>query len=992
MCDRDKLSSKNALEQLDETTVHVGAAKATTGFDPDGVGDLKPKVPVGLVAVTTDEAGNGIGMAPGNPTLTVGAPKTIGAINVNGDQDFYQVTLEAGKTYQIGMYGYTGPLGSPGPIGAPLADAFIEIRGATGTLITTADGGANTPANSVNSGFDVLLTFTPETSGTFYINARAFDNDPTDGTTGEGVGDYEIFVQAVDPNDPSVYRPYYDVDDPLYALDWGSQVDGTVRNPDGAESGHVTGNPQETPDNKGFDTGYHGGSTVGKNVISIYFAKAGDVFVSEDPTQPSLPPATVAAGAADFEIKAIWIALKEFEKVADVIFVETQDRASANFEYFTYKGTPGPGVSLLGSMSPPQERDEGLALFNSGDERWNATNLAQGGFSFVTLIHEFGHGMGMAHPHDNGGRSGVMRGVVANGPVADYTLGDFSLNQAVFTMMSYQDGWPESPHGNAKTNVGYGYLGGLMAFDIAVIQDKYGVNEEWATGNDTYTLSDVNEAGTFYYSIWDAGGTDQIVYGGSRNTTIDLRAATLQYEVGGGGRVSYASGIFGGFTVANGVVIENASSGSGNDLLIGNGAANTLNSGAGDDVINLSAGGDDTAIAGAGNDGIFFAAALTAADVVDGGEGRDQVGLQGDYGQGGTPFTFGAENLINIEQLVLLPGSDTRFGATGNETFSYNLKTVDENVAAGKELIVTFNTLREGENVTLDGSAESDGTFLTFGGKGIDQITGGQGNDGFFFGIDKRFGDDDAVDGQGGSDQLGLQGNYSGASKIVFGDAQLKNMEFVVALTGGDQRFGNNGVGYSYDLTTSDGNVDAGKTLIIQANTLRSDETLTFDGSAETNGRFDIFSGAGADTITGGAGNDTISGGRGADVLTGGDGADVFIYTSVADSTSVNFDKIVGFDYTVDKIDLPNVVDNFSVFVDASLSMGSFDADLAAALNGKLGPNQAAAIKVTGGDMVGRFFGVVDANGVAGYQTGEDYVVEFVNPVAPPEPTIDFLI
>ena len=38
----------------------------------------------------------------------------------------------------------------------------------------------------------------------------------------------------------------------------------------------------------------------------------------------------------------------------------------------------------------------------------------------------------------------------------------------------------------------------LSALDIAVIQDKYGVNEEWATGNNVYTLKDVNAPGTFY--------------------------------------------------------------------------------------------------------------------------------------------------------------------------------------------------------------------------------------------------------------------------------------------------------------------------------------------------------------------------------------------------------------------------------------------------------------------------------------------------------------
>src|SRR3712207_1354092 len=181
-----------------------------------------------------------------------------------------------------------------------------------------------------------------------------------------------------------------------------------------------------------------------------------------------------------------------------------------------------------------------------------------------------------------------MRGVegvinTPGGPVPDptgvypnYTLGDYQLNQGVYTMMSYQDGWETSPYGNAATDVGYGYLGGLMAFDIAAIQDKYGVNEEWETGDNVYQMKDVNAAGTFYTSIWDAGGTDEIRYDGGRNANIDLRQATLKYETGGGGFVSYAHGIYGGFTIANGATIENATSGSGNDVLRGNAVANRL--------------------------------------------------------------------------------------------------------------------------------------------------------------------------------------------------------------------------------------------------------------------------------------------------------------------------------------------------------------------------------------------------------------------------------
>ncbi len=121
-----------------------------------------------------------------------------------------------------------------------------------------------------------------------------------------------------------------------------------------------------------------------------------------------------------------------------------------------------------------------------------------------------------------------------------------------------------------------------MALDIAVIQAKYGANLDFATGDDVYRLPEANRPGTFFSCIWDAGGDDRIVFGGARDCTIDLRAATLLGEEGGGGWVSHARGIYGGFTIANGVVIEGASGGGGDDTLRGNAAGNRLSGGAGD--------------------------------------------------------------------------------------------------------------------------------------------------------------------------------------------------------------------------------------------------------------------------------------------------------------------------------------------------------------------------------------------------------------------------
>ncbi|MEO7177554.1 MAG: M10 family metallopeptidase C-terminal domain-containing protein, partial [Allosphingosinicella sp.] len=708
---------------LDGASLGFTAFKSGIGFVADG---LVAPVSSGLIIVGPDEAGDGIGVAPGNPTLTVDAAShTIGTIGIIGDQDYYAVTLVAGKSYEIGLFGYAG-----GPNGAPLQDSYLELYSAGGALVASADGGASTLPNQVNSGFDAVLSFDVTATGTYYINARAFDNNPTvGGSTGEGIGDYELYVHELNPNDPNIYHPYYDASSPLYAIDWGTQVNKinhTVRNPDGnegtrstsANGADPTDNPQGTPQYTSLVdipalAAAQGVNITGKNVVTIYFAKQGDIFLSNDPTNPGLPPATITAVAVkDYEYTAVWTALGEFSKVADVVYLEVQDRSQADFIYTSYTGTPGPGVSLLGSMSPPGESDEGLAQFNSNDQRWNARDLAQGGFSFVTLIHEFGHGHGLAHPHDNGGHSGIMNGVEPEGAgVADYTTGDYQLNQSVYTMMSYEDGWQSSPYGNASTTAGYGYLGGLMAFDIAAIQDKYGVNEDTATGNDVYTLKDVNAAGTYFTSIWDGGGTDSIVYQGSKDATIDLRQATLKYEVGGGGFVSYAYGIFGGFTVANGVTIENASGGSGNDKLTGNAADNVLEGNAGNDNLYLwFGGGNDTALGGAGNDNIFFGGTLNSADIVRGGEGTDTLVLQGAYGA--LALTT---NVTEIEGISMLGGGNTNFGESGTNLYDYVITTNDANFAAGLQVKINGAALLAGEDFTFDGSAETDAKFVVYG-------------------------------------------------------------------------------------------------------------------------------------------------------------------------------------------------------------------------------------------------------------------------------------
>jgi serralysin len=913
--------------------------KLGTAFPIDGVGDLKPPV-LPQVLITTDNVPDAPDTAgSSNPVLTVTPPGTttpiVSTIDTLGDQDFYRVTLSAGVTYEFGLYSYNG-----GPNAAGLTDPYLELYASDGTsLLVSADGGADTAYNQINSGFDVLLVYTPTTSGTFYVNARAFSNSPAT-ETGDSVGDYQLFVREQDLTDPDIYRPYYEPTEPLYAIDWGTQVNKvnqSARNPDGEEGTRDTGNVQGTPEySTEFDVPAlataQGEDITGKNVITIYFARPGDVFVSNDPTNPGLPPATITAVAIqDFEYTAVWTALEQFEQVADVVYLEVDDRDQADFVYTSYLGTPGPGVSLLGSMSPPDESDEGLAQFNSGDERWNERDLAQGGFSFVTLIHEFGHGHGLAHPHDNGGHSGIMNGVEGEGlGVADYTTGDFALNQGVFTMMSYEDGWQSSPYGNAETDVGYGYLGGLMAFDIAAIQDKYGVNEDWATGDDTYTLKDVNAAGTFFFSIWDGGGTDAIVYAGTRDTTIDLRPATLQYETGGGGWVSFADGIFGGFTIANGVTVENATSGGGNDLLIGNAAANVLTGHGGNDTYYVQNSGD-RAIEGAGggtdrvSTNVSFTldfsdeiellevTTLSGTDAIDLGGSNTANTLYGNaginflHGNGGDDAMWG---FGGDDYLVGGTGADAMWGGGGDDTYYIDQAgdLIYEVAGEGYDRVAPSidYTLPDNAEVELIEAVNLTATVaMNLGGSDFaNTIHGNNGNN-----VLHGYGGNDVLWGFGGDDYL-----VGGSGNDVMTGGLGNDTYYVDAA--GDLVYELPGEGSDRVATTISYTLHADADIeLLETVGASGTDALTLTGSNRAN------------TIVGNAGANAIDGKGGGDTLWGLAGADTFAFTTALGAGNV--DILADFQTGTDKIALE--ADVFTRFNPGSLDAATFRVGGAAA-------------------------------------------------------------
>ncbi len=631
------------------------------------------------------------------------------------------------------------------------------------------------------------------------------------------------------------------------------------------------------------------GTKLASNIVDVFFVPSGQSAGGYE-----------SDGWTQFQIGAVMAVLETISDVANLTFNQVLSAAGAEFRLVR---SSDPDLDFAGQMGPPGTSNAGVGIFNTNSSLWS-NNPSPGTSGFALIMHEILHGLGFAHPHDNGGASEVLQGVIDDRD----SYGVFGLNQGVYTNITYNSGFPD----DAATSHAFGQQGGPSAFDIALLQQKYGANSNHNDGATIYTLTSGNQAGQFFTAIWDTGGVDSIEYAGAQNAVIDLRPATLLLGEGGGGYISRVGATAGGFTIASGVVIENASGGSGDDLLTGNDAGNVLNGNDGQDTL-TGGGGGDTLNGGGGAD--FFLTNLTSTDFVNGGGGEDTLVIErnrGDVSSFGNEFNpsalFGFElngaqtTIDNIELVSFLDG-DIRLvlGSSSAESLVaidamstlFEIGGNDDTVTGG----VGDDTINGPSSGVLSGDKLIDGAAgndLINTGDGDDTIQGGDGADE----IQSRAGAD-SLDGGDGDDYLN-PGDGDDTAVGGMGNDLIAGGVGADVLDGGmgDDTVSYSGAGsegVSIDLSAGAGlsGIAAGDLLTSVESVLGTifDDTMVGDAGGnflEGSQGDDMIAGMGdADFLGGESGADTLIGGFGADTLDGGGGIDTASYADAGAGVTI---------------------------------------------------------------------------------------------------------
>lgn len=373
----------------------------------------------------------------------------------------------------------------------------------------------------------------------------------------------------------------------------------------------------------------------------------------------------------------------------------------------------------------------------------------------------------------------------------------------------------------------------------------------------------------------------------------------------------------------------------------GNAVANLVTGNSGNNLLEGKA-GNDTLIGGLGNDKILGG---EGADSLNGGEGIDLLSFADSLSQvsgslnGGSTSSFvtlsGTDSVAAFENILGSQyndtlggdgyannlnggaGNDTLTGGSGDDTLVGGTGNDSLDGGYGIDSISFAYFTARGLNADLStGVIIGDGTD-TIAGASVEVITGTGLNDIIAWKNSTSYSYTDfSLNGGNGNDSL--QGS-SGNDTLNGGSGN----DTMAGGTGNDVYYLNS----LSDVITEASSAGSDTVLSSLNYTLGANlEHLTLSGSATTgtgNALNNTLTGNGlANTLTGGAGSDTLIGGLGRDTLDGGldSSTDTFVFSSVAESNSTAYDRILNFNAAYDRIKLSDIDANTVANYDQSFS------------------------------------------------------------------------
>ena len=112
---------------------------------------------------------------------------------------------------------------------------------------------------------------------------------------------------------------------------------------------------------------------------------------------------------------SIFQCMHDLEKFIDkkVRYVEEVNNAILSFNFI-----PSNKINYFGYAIPPNPSFVDNRIDRNDDTPGNifigyniSMNFQKGSYNYITIVHELGHAIGLAHPHDSGGNSGIYTGV-----------------------------------------------------------------------------------------------------------------------------------------------------------------------------------------------------------------------------------------------------------------------------------------------------------------------------------------------------------------------------------------------------------------------------------------------------------------------------------------------------------------------------------------------------------------------------------------------------